>query len=121
MLKKNRNAPVRLIHCVRIQLAFAEQIRLVLADIFRIELIGWTLEVTCQVRDRGHIRTYSTLRVITTLEFLEHYFSNMGHRDLLVTQHYPNFHNRPSNAHAKRLPLGFVQVSLGPSMCGLPV
>jgi len=28
------------------------------------------------------------LRVIKTLEFLQHHFSEMGHRDLLVTQTY---------------------------------
>jgi hypothetical protein len=29
------------------------------------------------------------LSVITSLEFFQHYFSEMGHRDLLVTQNLP--------------------------------
>src|SRR5437867_1502857 len=48
------------------------------------------------------------LSVITALEFFQHYFSEMGHRDLLVTQNLSQAH-RATNAplpHAKRPPPG---------------
>ncbi len=51
----------------------------------------WTFEIARQVFDCLAIGAYRTLRVITALEFLEHHFSEMGHRDLLVTRHYPSF------------------------------
>ena len=34
------------------------------------------------------VASYGSLGVITTLEFFQHHFSEMGHRDLLVTQTY---------------------------------
>src|SRR6516225_7188271 len=37
-----------------------------------------------------YVGTYGILRIIKTLEFFQHYFSEMGHRDLLVTQTYLN-------------------------------
>ena len=43
---------------------------------------------------RLQVGLYGSLRVITTLEFLQHHFSEMGHRDLLVTQKYP--YRRPN-------------------------
>jgi hypothetical protein len=32
-----------------------------------------------------YVAGYGSLRVIATLEFLQHHFSKLGHRDLLVT------------------------------------
>src|SRR5260221_6955411 len=42
------------------------------------------------------------LRVITTLEFLQHHFSEMGHRDLLVTQNLsqPSSNTAPFTSRA---------------------
>jgi hypothetical protein len=52
---------------------------------------GAVLEVKKEIADYfdcADVRTCGSLGVITTLEFLQHHFSQMGHRDLLVTQTY---------------------------------
>jgi hypothetical protein len=36
------------------------------------------------------------LSVITSLEFFQHYFSEMGHRDLLVTQNLSQANEQPT-------------------------
>ena len=51
--------------------------------------------------------------VIATLEFFEHHFLKLGHRDFLCLDNTENECCRPT-LHAKRLPLGFVQVGLAP-------
>ncbi len=79
-------------HRVRSRLSFPKQIRLILAQLAGAELIRWTFEIARQVFDCLAIGAYRTLRVITVLEFLDHHFSEMGHRDFLVTRHYPSFH-----------------------------
>src|SRR5271166_6497934 len=58
----------------------AEQIRLVLTDVLRTELVGRTLEVTREIFDGLEVDAGCSLGVITTLEFLEHHFAKMGHR-----------------------------------------
>src|SRR5271165_2244370 len=58
----------------------AEQIRLVLADVLRTELVRRTLEITCEVLDRLDVAVFGSLGVITTLEFLEHHFAKVGHK-----------------------------------------
>src|ERR1017187_10523152 len=57
------------------QLPNAEQIRYVLADVFGAELVGRTFEIARKVLDGPEVGACGTLRVITTLEFLEHHFS----------------------------------------------
>src|ERR1700690_655564 len=39
-----------------------------------------------KILDCADVGTCGMLSVITSLEFFQHYFSEMGHRDLLVTQ-----------------------------------
>src|ERR1700676_4487461 len=59
--------------------------RLVLAQVFRPEFVGRLVEVLGEVLHDSQVPFYGTLGVITTLEFLQHLFSKLGHRDLLVT------------------------------------
>ena len=42
------------------------------------------------------------LSVITSLEFLQHYFSEMGHRDLLVTQNLSQTVEQPTLSYLTR-------------------
>ncbi len=60
--------------------------QLVLPDLQRAKLIGRTVEVRGEPRDRVSVRPCGSLGVIAALEFLERHFSKLGHRDLLVTQ-----------------------------------
>ena len=48
------------------------------------------LEVSRKIFDGAKVTIDGSLGVITTLEFFQHHFSKMGHRDLLVTQTYLN-------------------------------
>src|ERR1700687_1624294 len=48
------------------------------------------MEASSKIFDGADVTARGIFRVITTLEFLQHYFSEMGHRDLLVTQPYLN-------------------------------
>src|SRR5271166_1687849 len=58
----------------------AEQIRLILADVLRTELIRRTLEVTREIFDGLQVDAGCSLGVITTLEFFEHHFAKVGHK-----------------------------------------
>src|SRR6202011_4323624 len=62
------------------ELPLAEQIRLVLTDVLRTELVGRALEITREIFDCLDVKTCCSLSVITTLEFLEHHFAKVGHR-----------------------------------------
>src|ERR1039457_2107597 len=57
-----------------------EQVRLVLTDVLRTELVGRALEVTREIFDGLEVDVGCSLGVITTLEFLEHDFAKVGHR-----------------------------------------
>ena len=43
------------------------------------------MEMSSEILHDFQVSVYGSLRVITTLEFLQHHFSKLGHRDLLVT------------------------------------
>src|ERR1700693_4359149 len=58
---------------------------LVLANMIWTKLIGRLAEESCEPLDSANISAYSCLREVTSLEFLQHYFAKMGHRNLLVT------------------------------------
>ena len=62
------------------QLSLAEQIRLVLANVLRSELIRRATKVTRKIFDRLDVAVDGSLSVITTLEFFEHHFAKVGHR-----------------------------------------
>src|SRR5215469_18196733 len=51
----------------------------------RAQAIRWAVEVARKFLDGTDVTAYGFCRVVTTLEFLQHHFSKMGHRDLLVT------------------------------------
>src|SRR3974377_2104806 len=58
----------------------AKEIRLVLPDVLRTELVGRALEVTREIFHGLEVGAGCRLGVITTLEFLEHHFAQVGHR-----------------------------------------
>ena len=72
----------------RCQLPLREQFRLVFADVLRTQAVRGSFEVSGKIFNCIDVTVYGILGIITTLEFLQHHFSQMGHRDLLVTQTY---------------------------------
>jgi len=56
-----------------IELLVLEQMRLVLAQVFRSELVGRLVEVLGEVLHDSQVPFYGTLGLITTLEFLQHH------------------------------------------------
>ena len=64
-------------------MAVLEQMHLPGPDVLRPQLVGRLVEVLGEGLHRPDVRLYGSLRVITTLEFLQHHFSKMGHGDLL--------------------------------------
>jgi len=46
------------------------------------------MEASRKIFHYPDVTAYGSLSVITTLEIFQHHFSEMGHRDLLVTQIY---------------------------------
>src|SRR5215470_4582433 len=75
-------------HRVGVELSFAEQIRLILADMIRPQLVGRTVEVSRELVNGLEISARGAGCVVSTLEFFEHQLSKMGHWDLLVTAPY---------------------------------
>src|SRR6266568_3916483 len=65
------------------QLFLFEQIRLIRADVFQTEPVGWCVEMLGKSLYRLQVRLYGSLRVISTLEFLQHDFAKLGHRTSL--------------------------------------
>jgi hypothetical protein len=64
----------------------AEHMGDVFADLLRRELVGRAVEEARKLLDGSQVGARGRFGVIMTLEFLEHHFSKMGHRDLLVTR-----------------------------------
>src|ERR1700756_3424200 len=81
------------------KLALAKQIRLVLADMVRAKPFRRTVEVLRKVFHREDVRTYCALRVVATLEFIQHQLPEMGHGRPPVT-HTLNRRQNYSKAHA---------------------
>jgi hypothetical protein len=71
------------------------------------------VEALRKIFDTADITAYSFCRVVETLEFLQHHFSEMGHRDLLVTHIYlSRWATTDPLPHAKRPPPGgYVQTA----------
>src|SRR4051794_14668452 len=67
------------------ELAVFEQMGLIGTDVFRPKLVGALSEVSRELLNGVDVGSYGILGVIATLEFVQHHFSKMGHRDLLVT------------------------------------
>ena len=88
-----------LLHRTRIELLVLKQVCLILAQMIGSELIGRLMEVLGEVLHDSQVPFYGTLGVITTLEFLQHLLSKLGHRDLLVTHkiHLPSRDRYPDH------------------------
>src|SRR2546421_6081776 len=71
-------------------LPLGEQFRLIFANVFWAQTVGSTVEASRKIFHYADVTAYGSLSVIATLEFFQHHFSEMGHRDLLVTQIYLN-------------------------------
>jgi len=83
------------------QLPVRQQMKLKPANVLRPELIRRPFEISSELPQCADIGFYGTLGIITALEFLQHHFSKMGHRDLLVTEIYPSSPDLPhSYPHA---------------------
>ncbi len=67
-----------LLHGARIELLVLKQVRLVLAQMVGSELVGSLMEVLGEVLHDSQVAFYGTLGVITTLEFLQHHFVEVG-------------------------------------------
>ena len=67
------------------EVAFLEKVELELANLLRAQFIRRAMEVFSKLLDGSDVGTCGSLGVIPALEFLEHPFSKLGHRDLLVT------------------------------------
>src|ERR1035438_8573938 len=82
------------------QVPLLKQLRLIFANLPRTQAVRREIESSSKIVDCADVRTCGIFRVITALEFLQHYFSQMGHRDLLVTQNLsqPTSNLRPATS-----------------------
>ena len=48
---------------------------LIRADVFQPELVRWPIEMLSEGLHSRYVAAYGTLRVVSTLEFLQHYFA----------------------------------------------
>jgi hypothetical protein len=62
-------------NCARRQLPFLEQLGLILTNVLRAQAVRGTLESSSKILDGVHVTAYSFVRVIATLEFLQHQFA----------------------------------------------
>jgi hypothetical protein len=65
---------------------------LVLSDLFRAQLVRRTLVEARELFHDPQVALRGKLGQVATLEFLQHHFSEMGHRDLLCDPHYRHHH-----------------------------
>src|ERR1035437_1104071 len=105
------------------ELALAKQIRLVLADMVRAKPFRRTMEVLGKVFHRVDIGTYGALRVVATLEFIQHQLPKMGHGKPPVTrglhsQEYPGkaMPERPSRQRLSSNAVGFGRIGSASSV-----
>src|SRR5215471_7073443 len=102
-----------LINSVARQLALADQMRGVLTNLPGSEVFGRLLEVAGQILESAQVGAHGTFGVVTARDFLARHFFVMGHRDLLVTRNLlRSIRKGYGLAHAKRLPIGLVQVAI---------
>jgi hypothetical protein len=59
----------------RAELALRKQIRLISADLVSSKLVGWAVIMFRKGFHNPQVAFHGSLRVITTLEFLQHYFA----------------------------------------------
>src|ERR1700758_3063393 len=72
----------------------------------RAQAVRRTVEVSSKILDGTDVVAYGMRRKVTTLEFLQHHFSKMGHRDTSCDPHlYPSHQATTAPLpHAKRPP-----------------
>src|SRR5215469_5235060 len=71
----------------RTELFSLKQVRLVLSDLLRSELVRRLMKMPGEVADDPDVGFCGTMRVITTLEFFQHFLAKLGHRtSFSVTQ-----------------------------------
>src|ERR1700752_2090766 len=72
----------------------------------RAQAVRRTVEVSSKILDGPDVVAYGMRREVTTLEFLQHHFSKMGHRDTSCDPHlYPSHQATTAPLpHAKRPP-----------------
>src|SRR6266567_771294 len=89
-------------NCTRRQLPLLKQLGLIFANVSRAQAIRRKVESSSKIFHCADVVACGMLRVITTLEFLQHHFSEMGHRDLLVTQNLsqPSSNTAPFTSRA---------------------
>src|ERR1700690_1294964 len=105
-----------LLHGIGRQLSVAQQMELKLANMFRPELIRRLVEVVGEVPQCADVGVYGTLGVITTLELIQHQFSKMGHRALLVAP-TTNMH---TGSHGRYSWLVSHKMGIGPLLAHCP-
>src|SRR5712671_7302119 len=71
----------------RCELSLREQFRLVFANVLRPQAVRRTLEASRKTFHYPDVTAYGSFSVITTLEFLQHHFSEMGHGDTSCDPH----------------------------------
>src|SRR5208282_1838607 len=103
------------------EFAITKQVNLVFADVVWTEAVRRTAEVLRKILHRMDVGTNRVLRVVATLEFIQHQLSEMGHSDLLVTQtlHGQQCWGRPRGS--VRRASGLVQTPLWPPNCQRPL
>jgi hypothetical protein len=57
--------------------------RLVLADVFRPELVRRSVEKRREIADDPDVGFWGTMGIVTSLEFFQRFLPTLGHRDLL--------------------------------------
>jgi len=84
------------------QLAFVEQFGLIFANVSRAQTIWRAVKSSGKIFDCTNVVAYGILSVITKLEFLQHQFSEMGHRDTSCDPHLYPSHQATSALYTSR-------------------
>src|SRR6266850_795610 len=74
-------------HRGRCQFLFLEKFGLVFANMPRAQAVWRKVEPSREIFDGANVTVYGSLCVITTLEFFQHHFAKMGHRNTSCDPH----------------------------------
>src|SRR5437016_13648348 len=78
------------------QLSFLKQFRLVFANLMGAQAVGRTMEALREIFHYPDVTSYRNFSVITTLEFLQHHFSEMGHGNTSCDPHLHQIIEQPT-------------------------
>src|SRR5215510_9695514 len=72
----------------------------------RAQAIRRAVEVSSKILNGADVKTYDFCRVVTSLEFFQHYFAKSNHKDLLMTRQLTLTARQPPlrSPHTKRPP-----------------